>query len=213
MKRLLFYTLIFVSGISYAQSTLPVIPFGERKADLYYWDTNWFDKYERENLNYLNYPVISAQFHYPADMFLGRTCVANTPIMVKGIAGAVSIQHRLVPERTVDTTISGRRPEEFKLYDANFNLLGESRWDTVIPTYRMEFRRSTERDTFDVYEVYFKPVLVSGQFYVGGTTHNNLYYGRTPELIAGSNFEHLWTVYPGYDGHSREILWCLYEEG
>lgn len=196
-RRIIFTALIFLSGLSFAQSTLPVIPFGDRKADLYYWDTNWIDRDEIAGLNHTNYPVEAGDIYYIGDMYIGRACIANK-LMIRGIAGAVSIQNRLYPQNTLDTTLSGRVPEEFKLYDANYNLLGEGRWDTVTPTYRMEFRRQTERDTFDVYEVYFeKEILVNGQFYVGGTTHNNLQYGMTSDLVT-TQFEHLWTIYPGY---------------
>lgn len=202
MKRLLFlFMLVLASGI-YAQNTLPVIPFGERKADLYYWDTNWYDKYERDTVYYAQYPGTRAPLPEIADMYIGRTCLATTPILVRGIAGAVSIQHRFTPEGTLDTTIAGRLPEEFMLYSGNYELLGESRWDTVAPTYRMEFRWLSHRDTFDVYEALFdKPVLVNGLFFVGGTTHNNLQYGYSSEsTIYFSSLPHLWTVYPGYSG-------------
>ena len=88
------------------------------------------------------------------------------------------------------------------LYSGNYELLGESRWDTVAPTYRMEFRWLSYRDTFDVYEALFdKPVLVNGLFFVGGTTHNNLQYGYSSESPDNSeHFLHLWTVYPAYQG-------------
>lgn len=57
MKRLLFlFMLVLASGI-YAQNALPVIPFGERKADLYYWDTNWYDRYEHLHPNTTPYPA------------------------------------------------------------------------------------------------------------------------------------------------------------
>ncbi len=202
MKRYIFVFLILLSGISYAQSTLPVIPFGERKADLYYWDTNWVDRYEQLYPNEAVYPA-SIQMHFPsycADFFLARACVADTPILVRGIAGAVKIAPGNDYMITVDTTLSGRLPEQFKIYDANGNLLGEEDWYAEQPVYRMEFRRGRQRDTLEVYEVYFdKPILVSGLFYVGGTAHNNLRMGYTAEDPNGYNkFEHLFTNYYGY---------------
>ena len=140
-------------------------------------------------------------------MYIGRACVANTPILVKGIAGAVDIKQRTnsMITQTLDTTISGRVPEWFKLYDVNYNLLGEGRWDTVVPTYRMEFRSGTQTKTYDIYEVYFgdKPVLVNGQFYVGGTTHNNLLSGYNEECNC-NGWEHLITEYPFFGGNSLE---------
>lgn len=202
MKRLLFSYFIVLSAFSFAQSTLPVIPFGDRKADLYYWDTNWVDRYEQLYPNEAVYPA-SIQMHFPsycADFFLARACVADTPILVRGIAGAVKIAPGNDYMITVDTTLSGRLPEQFKIYDANGNLLGEEDWYAEQPVYRMEFRRGRQRDTLEVYEVYFdKPILVSGLFYVGGTAHNNLRLGYTAEDPLGDGkFEHLFTNYYGY---------------
>ena len=212
MKRLLFYTLIFVSGISFAQSTLPVIPFGERKADLYYWDTNWYDRYEQLYPNAAVYPGMK-QTNYPTDVgnyFLGRACIAEVPILVRGIAGAAAIYRRNNYMVTIDTTLSGRLPEWFKMYDVNFNILGEGRWDTVTPTYRMELRHQYGRDTMKMYEVYFdKPILVSGLFYVGGTALNNLRVGYSANGEDPNDgyekFQHLFTHYFGYHGTINSI--------
>ncbi|MBP5547539.1 MAG: T9SS type A sorting domain-containing protein [Bacteroidales bacterium] len=204
MKRIIFIVLILLSGLSFAQSTLPVIPFGQRKADLYYWDTNWYDRYEQLHPNEPVYPSHDEHI-IPTDVgnyFLARACMAETPILVKGIAGTAVIRARNTYLPTLDTTLSGRNPEWFKLLDANLNLLGDGRWDTVSPTYRMEFRREIHRDTLNVYEVFFdKPVLVSGLFYVGGTARNNLRLGATADDPYGyDKFEHLFTYYYGYYG-------------
>ena len=211
MKRICTVVLVLISGIACAQNTLPVIPFGERKADLYYWDTNWIDRYEQLHPNETNYPSMR-HMNYPdlfGDFFLARACVAETPILVRGVAGAVEVSpindnYLMI---TLDTTLSGRLPEQFKIYDANSNLLGEGDWYANQPAYRMEFRHRWLRDTLKVYEVYFdKPILVSGLFYVGGTTHNNLRLGRTAEEPYGDyRLEHIFTRYYGYYGYSPDL--------
>ena len=188
MKQTLIIVTIFWASCSFAQNSLPVISFGDRKPDLYYWDTNWYDQYERDNPGQAPYPGYRQPYCIepnPADMFIGRACVADTPILVQGIAAAMRIGLR--PQSSIrliiDTTIQGRLPEQFKLYDANLNLLEESTLHSSdTPSYRMQIRSMGSFDTLDVYEIRFeKPVLVNGQFYVGGTTHNNLLYGYSPE--------------------------------
>ena len=96
MKRIIIVFFIVLSSISLAQSTLPVIPFGERKADLFYWDTNWYDRYEHINPNISIYPgILDDYYPYGAtDMYMARVCVANTPILVKGIAGVMHLQKK-----------------------------------------------------------------------------------------------------------------------
>ena len=192
------FMLVLASGI-YAQNTLPVIPFGERKADLYYWDTNWIDRYEHLHPNYTPYPAsLNLSPAETSDRYIGRVCQADTPILVRGIAGMAKTAHRFQPMFTIDTN---RLPEWFIMYGANYNLLGEGRWDTLNPGYKMEIKRGSKRDSVDVYEVLFdKPVLVSGRFYVGGTTHNNLIHG--PHVGEGyyqwGQPEHINTIYPEY---------------
>lgn len=209
MKRIIFIVLILLSGLSFAQNTLPVIPFGDRKADLYYWDTNWYDQYEHINPNISIYP--GKFYHYfpigAADMYIGRACVTATPILVRGIAGVMHLEKRTGSIHFItylDTTISGRVTEQFKLYNSNYELLGEVDVDQYNPSYKMDFRDGNKRDTFNVYEVYFdKPVLVSGQFYVGGTSHNNMVYGYHSELL-GVPWEHMiHTFYPGFIGRNQ----------
>ena len=177
---------------------------------MYYWDTNWYDQYERTHPNSSYYPgnIFSYSFNeLPADVFLARPCVTDTPMLVRGIAGAMKIQKRIgsIVTITIDTTISGRLSEQFRLLDSNYSLLGEGCLDSVIPTYRMEFRALGHRDTFDIYEVYFKqPILVNGLFYVGGTTHNNLLYGYSPDYGWGS-WAHPNTLYPFYRSELESI--------
>ena len=215
LRKLVLIVPFFMTFLSYAQNTLPVIPFGERKADLYYWDTNWIDRYEHLHPNSATYPAQKYLSPVNVDMYIGRACVADTPILVKGIAGCVFIGYTGNIMWVVDTTMSGRLPEYFKMYDAQYNMLGESRWDTVVPTYKMEFRSRSSRQTYDVYEVYFdKPILVSGQFYVGGTTHNNLRHGAEEDgSTTGyvTSPEHLMTYYPQYYCNSSNPQYVLYQ--
>ena len=205
MKRLsvfLFLYLIAYAGTVFAQSTLPVIPFGERKADLYYWDTNWIDRYEHLHPNSTPYPVSMINNWYydrRSDVYWGRACQANTPMVVRGIAGMAKTVHLFEPMFTIDTN---RLPEWFIMYDTNYNKLGEGRWDTLEPNYKMEVKLGNGRDSIDVYEVYFdKPILVSGRFYIGGTTHNNLCHGMNTgdENYSFGQPEHLATFYPDFN--------------
>ncbi len=83
----------------------------------------------------------------------------------------------LFPEAiTYDTTIAGREPEFFHLYEATpdtFMLVGEVRWDTCT-----QIRKYVGPDmTYDICEAYFfKPVTVEDSFYVGYTLNNNIYH-------------------------------------
>lgn len=222
MKRIVFAALILLSGISYAQSSLPVIPFGDRKADLYYWDTNWYDRYEHINPNISPYPGVLEGYVGTigaADMYIGRVCTTDTPMLVKGIAGVLHLRAKTWSSYTefLDTTISGRVPEQFKLYGSNYELLGEGDVDESNPSYKMDFRNGNKRDTFKVFEVYFdKPVLVSGRFFVGGTTHNNRLFGSHADFITPPWEHKMHTAYPSfYGGNSllpepTEILYKYY---
>ena len=137
INRLIILSLFVLAGSSYAQNTLPVIPFGERKADLYYWDTNWVDRYEHLHPNEAAYPA-EVQYYFPSDIgdyFVARACYADTPILVRGIAGAVDISPLNNYMLTLDTSLSGRLPEWFYLYSSDYTLLGEGRWDTVPKAY------------------------------------------------------------------------------
>lgn len=195
---------MFLSGLSFAQNPLPVIPFGDRKADLYYWDTNWIDRYEHLHPGSTPYPVATGDryaYYYDirSDLYWGRACQANTPILVRGIAGMAKTDHIFQPMFTIDTN---RLPEWFIMFDTNYNKLGEGRWDTLNPAYKMEVRYGSRSESINVYEVYFdKPVLVSGRFYVGGTTHNNLCHGQNTgdENYSIGQPEHLATFYPDFN--------------
>lgn len=208
MKQFFIVFFVVVSGVSFAQGTLPVIPFGDRKADLYYWDTNWYDRYEHINPNISPYPGVL--YNYAgligaADMYIGRVCITDTPMLVKGIAGVLHLRAKTWSTYTefLDTTISGRVPEQFKLYSSNYELLGEGDVDESNPSYKMDFRNGNKRDTFKVFEVYFdKPVLVSGRFFVGGTTHNNRLFGSHADFITPPWEHKMHTAYPYFYGGS-----------
>ena len=202
MKKIIWVVPFLMSFWAKAQNPLPVIPFGDRKADLYYWDTNWIDHYEHLHPNTTFYPLKERLLFYFGDYYVGRTCIAETPIRVKGIAGMVYIGYTGDMRWVLDTTMSGRLPEYFIMYDSLYNQLGEGRWDTVAPTYQMAVRNEDGQTIRrDVYEIYFeKPVLVSGRFFVGGTTHNNLRHGEEEggDSPCSSCPEHLNTYYPLY---------------
>jgi hypothetical protein len=210
MKHYIFPLLLFVSYISYSQNSLNVIQFGDRKPDLYYWDTNWYDRYQHINPNISIYPGLREEitgyegYYYACDMYVGRACYTNSPLLVRGIAGAMHTMLKYSPyiPNTRDTTINGRLPEDFRLYDNNHNLVGEKQIYTNAPAYKMQFRNGSQYDTFKVYEAYFdKPVLVNGFFYVGGTTHNNRLYGVDPE-INQVVWDRVSTLYPKYAGYN-----------
>ncbi len=213
MKRIALLLMIVMMNVSYCQDTLPVIPFGDRKPDLYYWDTNWVDHYQHLHPNTEVYPYEEATFGF-TPTYLGRACFADEPLNVIGIAGVVDFQIVVSGGyiSCMDTTMEGRVPEYFMMYDGNLNLLARVRWDNKEPTYRMEFRSLGRRDTMDVYEAYFdsidpvsgkiEPISVGveGLFYVGGTQYNNLVYGNNFEAgICSPLFEHVCTKYWGYD--------------
>ena len=212
MKRTALLLMIVMMNVSYCQDTLPVIPFGDRKPDLYYWDTNWVDHYQHLHPNTEVYPYEGVTYDF-VPTYLGRACFADEPLNVIGIAAAVDFQIVVTGGYIfcMDTTMEGRVPEYFMMYDGNLNLLARVRWDNKEPTYRMEFRSLGRRDTMDVYEAYFdsidpvsgkiEPISVGveGLFYVGGTKYNNLEYGNNYEApLACWYYEHIQTEYYGY---------------
>ena len=64
MKRIALLLMIVMMNVSYCQDTLPVIPFGDRKPDLYYWDTNWVDHYQHLHPNTEVYPYEGKTFGF-----------------------------------------------------------------------------------------------------------------------------------------------------
>ena len=108
--------------------------------------------------------------------------ITDEPLEVIGIAGAPiavyagSGQGRM----TMDTTIEGRLPEYFQLYEATpdtFMFMDEVRWDTCSQIRRLFAGEGFSRFGYDVCEAYFtKPVTVEDSFYVGFTTNNDEIY-------------------------------------
>ena len=220
MKRIVLFLMIIMMNVSYSQDTLPVIPFGDRKPDLYYWDTNWVDHYQHLHPNTEVYPYSKLHTIY-SDFFpeyLGRACIADEPLNLIGIAGVVGFHIPISNGDTLllDITMEGRVPEYFMMYDGNYNLLARVRWDNKEPAYRMEFRSGGHRDTLNVYEAYFDSidpvsgkivpisVGVEGLFYVGGTQYNNLEYGNNFEAPWWPGYyEHIQTEYGGHEKNAN----------
>ena len=179
---------------------LPMIAFGERPSYLYYWDTNWYDYYW---FTYNYHHFTRYIYDFPGGKYIGRLCVTNTPIKVIGIAAPVWIGK--IPVEYIDSTMEGRLPEFFKLYqqeNGQYLFKASTRWDTVTPQKWMElYQQFINPDTANLYEAYFeKPVIVHDTFYVGGTMVNNLPYGY--DYHGDSNiffkYAHLSTCYPIY---------------
>ena len=211
MKRyLLLLTFMTLAGLHCWSQT--VIPWNQRRPDLYYYDTVWIDSNIMENsstyLYYystLNDYAVSRDWisAYPYDCYLGRTCITDAPMKVLGIAAPVFISTRFAGE--VDTTMAGRLPEYFILYQHegdSIHYVDQTRWDTNTPQYLFEMYLGVQQtsptidDTFALYEAYFeKPVIVHDTFYVGGTTHNNQQPGFNSEYHNFAYF-HLTTRYP-----------------
>lgn len=118
--------------------------------------------------------------------------LTDEPVQVIGIAGtpiAVYVGSGL-GRTTLDTTIAGRLPEFFQLYEATadtFMFVDEARWDTCTRIRKLY----AGIEQYDVCEAYFnKPALVEDSFYVGFTSNNNIVHMN--ELvttdIGGGNF-------------------------
>ena len=177
----IFVLMLTAVGAVEAQQTL--IPWNQRKADLYYWGSNWVDSNLMASPNENLYQEVSFNI---SDLFIGRACVTSLPMRVIGIAAPVKIDNTgFTPGSTSET----RLPEYYRLYQQEGDsivLVKEIRWDTATPSFLFEERAKTwlaeSRDTFDLYEAFFeKPIMVHDTFYVGGTTHNNLGYGNHPD--------------------------------
>ncbi len=114
MKRTALLLMIVMMNVSYCQDTLPVIAFGDRKPDLYYWDTNWVDHYQHLHPNTEVYPYEGKTIDF-APTYLGRACFADEPLNVIGIAGVVGFQIVVTGGYIfcMDTTMEGRVPEYF----------------------------------------------------------------------------------------------------
>ena len=184
-KTIILAAMIVAIASATSQNTDTVIRFGDRLPYLYYWDTNWIDRYMETNpeiynyaYNYYNYRPVT----YPGrSVFIGRACMTSKPLKIIGIAGHARIGNIPPEDIPLDTTIQGRVPEYFRLYVAegdSVRFVAETRWDTATPNKSLEYplRTFQEPESINVplYEAYFnKPVIVDTLFFVGGTAFNN----------------------------------------
>lgn len=206
MKKFFFVSLLLLAAAAQSQ---PLIPFGQHLPQYYWWDTNWCD------YPYYQYPLArnyffqvvdssTSSFYTDSPMYTGRGCHTTEPLQVIGIAAGVYFYGCYVPMNdgsmecwTIDTTMAGRLPEYYRLYQKNgdnYELKAEVRWDTATPSYRIELKgRDSTSCVYPVYEAYFnKPVLVHDTFFVGGTHWNNTQIGNDPE----HDFTQMpWTLY------------------
>ena len=159
-RSLCLLVVLFIGALSLQAQTPPsVLDVGERRADLYYWDTNWVDykvathpeKVYTLVTQYYLFPFYSMggdALHSSGCRFIGRPCITETPMKVIGIAGCAYLgsEYDEHPSGSdwafVDTAIADRVPEYFKLYqieDDSLYFMNEVRWDTITPQYQMAF--------------------------------------------------------------------------
>lgn len=199
MKKFFFVSLLLLAAAAQSQ---PLIPFGQHLPHYYWWDTNWYD------YPYYHYPIAQNMFSPAVPLghmttldpftdqvaYVGRGCYTPEPLQVIGIAAGVyficvydfdsdGINNECW---TIDTTMAGRLPEYYRLYQKDgklYELMAEVRWDTATPSYQIELKgRDSTSCVYPVYEAYFNnPVLVHDTFFVGGTHWNNTYIGDDPE--------------------------------
>ena len=193
MKRVVFVVVLMLGLQVQAQDT--ILRLGDRLPNLYYWDTNWIDSkvaMHPESIDWCPY-TYGALFGASGDMYIGRPCITSSPMKVIGIAGAVDasiIYNNDANNLVMDTDLSHRTPEYFRLYQQerdSLYFLREVRWDTLSPQYQMtypDFSHHYQIDSisfdtsFDFYLTYFDvPVIVHDTFVVGSTTSNNYRYG------------------------------------
>ena len=183
-KRFLL-TLVMTAAVVQAVGQSPtVLQLGDRLPNLYYWDTNWYDSKVALHPQYNQYMAAS-----PLSMgstFHGRPCVTDVPMKVIGVAAPVRIYQSSYMQ-ILDTVLSHRLPEYFRLYQMEkaeqFTLLGEVRWDTIVPQYKMIIPCDNVDSVYDLYLAYFdEPAIVYDTFVVGGTTANNLLHGVDSDM-------------------------------
>ena len=150
MKRIVLI-LAVITGVLAQGQTLPLLQIGERRADLYYYGSNWIDSCILNNPDEDLFSFIhwgegttgnSKWLLVPA--YYGRTCVTETPLKIIGIAAPVSINHYienygyLFSHPYLDTSVANREPEYFRLYQQEGDSIyfkDEVRWDTNTPQY------------------------------------------------------------------------------
>lgn len=78
-----------------SQNTDTVIRFGDRLPYLYYWDTNWIDRYMETNPEIYNYAYYYHNYRPDTgpgrSVFIGRACMTSKPLKIIGIAGHARI--------------------------------------------------------------------------------------------------------------------------
>ena len=195
MKKFL-YLVVFViaSGVLVQAQTMDTIFWNQRRADLYYWGSNWIDS---SVMAHPNEPLYWIDDVSRPDCFIGRTCVTPAPLRVIGIGAPVSIEKKIEScLYAVDTSMANRLPEYFQLYQQendSIHFVTEIRWDTVTPLHKIQIHCGYHSNpyysynltkVYDFYEAYFeKPIIVHDTFYVGGTHRNNLLWGDDGENI------------------------------
>ncbi|MBR3827920.1 MAG: hypothetical protein IKJ40_01270, partial [Bacteroidales bacterium] len=170
-KTIILAAMMAVIASASSQTTDTVISFGDRLPYLYYWDTNWIDRYWATNPemypNAYDFTYSIPNHELGLGMFIGRGCMTTTPLKIIGIAGMANIVN-LHPDYyyTLDTTMEGRLPEYFRLYvpdGDSIRLVAQTRWDTATPNKSLELP-SFSYESFvnaPLYEAYFdKPVIV-----------------------------------------------------
>ena len=190
-------------GFSAWSQVLDTIFWNERKADLYYYGSNWVDSSLMSSptgqtyllLNHGVSNTICQRFvaFWQPQCYRGRTCVTDVPLSVVGIAAPACIDCLIIyPGQSyciLDSSIENRLPEYFQLYQQEGNSIvfkDEARWDTLTPQHAFQIKAFREvccdglnpyidyDHYFPLYEAYFdKPVIVHDTFYVGGTIKNN----------------------------------------
>ena len=199
-KRFLL-TLVMTAAVTQAMGQSPtVLQLGERLPNLYYWDTNWYDSKVALHPEYSCYykPANLVPSDY---VFLGRPCVTDVPMKVIGVAAPVQIYQSSYMQ-ILDTVLSHRVPEYFRLYQMEkgdqFTLLGEVRWDTIVPQYKMIIPCNQIDTMYDLYLAYFdEPAIVYDTFVVGGTSANNRRHGEDSDMCPEEPWKYSsWWDYP-----------------
>ena len=202
MNNIKVYLLVmfFIGAFSVWAQTPTVLEVGERRADLYYWDTNWVDykliTHSNDQWAYYIGPLFnstSSRYFRDGYHFIGRPCITDIPLKVIGVAALVSrpFIHGYAIDIVLDSVLENCWPEYFRLYQVDMDSLyfkAETRWDTNASLYKLKYPTNPDPlsgiynifDTIlDLYEAYFeKPVIVHDTFVVGGTNRNCLYQGQ-----------------------------------
>ena len=214
MKKALMILALLATGMC-ARSQVDTLQIGEREPTFYYWDTNWWDYYHLKFaptnqpyncVDWLDFNPTPFNTH-SCKVEYARWCYTDKPLKIIGVAAPIIIAK--ANANTVDTTMKGRLPEYFRLYDID-SIYGDSmifkaeaRWDTFTPRYVMTtgvyykwvYDYTTHTGEYKkykglapVYEAYFDTaVTVNDSFYVSGTGNNN--YCIDQEVVTRAHIE------------------------